>query len=169
MKTLRFAAICKILFCDISQTVLYLSFTSVGISGIFWTDPFSIINLFFKLSFQTFNLINSFTKCLLITINSPPNVLREYKLVVNGSNASLFPKICAVDAVGIGATNNEFLTPLDFISFLKDFQSQRPDKSESFLPHISYWKTPFSIGDPTIDSYGPNSFAKSLDDVNAAK
>ena len=128
-----------------------------------------MISLFFIPSFQIPNLINSFTKCLLITINSPPKVLREYKFVVNGSNASLFPKICAVDAVGIGATNNEFLTPYFITSFLNAFQSHLPDKSLSVLPHISYWKIPFSIGDPPIDSYGPNTFAKSLEDVNAAK
>ena len=35
----------------------------------------------------------------------------EYKFDVKGSKHSLFPKICEVEAVGIGATNKEFLIP----------------------------------------------------------
>jgi len=36
---------------------------------------------------------------------------REYRFDVYGSKHSLLPRICAVDAVGIGATSNEFRTP----------------------------------------------------------
>ena len=135
----------------------------------FCTDPFSIMSLSFISSLHRPFSINALTKCLLITINSPPNVLLEYKLVVNGSNASLFPNICAVDAVGIGANNNEFLTPYFTTSFLSVFQSQLPERSLSFSPHISYWKIPFSIGDPEIDSYGPTSLDMSFVEVIAAK
>ena len=69
-------------------------------------------------------------------------VILENKLDVNGSNDSLLPKICAVDAVGIGATNNEFLTPYVTTSFLNFFQSQRPDNSSSFIPHKLCWNSP---------------------------
>jgi len=38
-------------------------------------------------------------------------VLRKYIVLVTGSIHSSYPKICEVEAVGIGATNNEFLNP----------------------------------------------------------
>lgn len=49
--------------------------------------------------------------------NSPERVLRVYIFEVYGSKHSLLPKICEVEAVGIGATNKEFLTPCFFTSF----------------------------------------------------
>ena len=55
--------------------------------------------------------INFIIKYLFITINSPAKVLRKYIFEVKGSIHSLFPKICDVDAVGMGATNNELRTP----------------------------------------------------------
>ena len=55
-------------------------------------------------------------------VNVPANVVREYKLDVMGSNASVFPKIWAVDAVGIGATNKELRMPC-CARFLKESQS----------------------------------------------
>ena len=42
-----------------------------------------------------------------------------YIFEVYGSKLSLFPKICEVEAVGIGATNNEFRTPYLLIFSLK--------------------------------------------------
>ncbi|MNF98121.1 hypothetical protein D3C84_809720 [compost metagenome] len=88
---------------------------------------------------------------------------------VYGSNASLFPRICEVEAVGIGATNNELRTPCSITSFLNEAQSQRPDNSSSFIPHILYWNSPLDIGEPSNVEYGPSSFAISIEAVTAAK
>lgn len=40
-------------------------------------------------------------------MNSPESTRLEYMLEVKGSKHSLLPKICAVDAVGIGAVSRE--------------------------------------------------------------
>src|SRR5262245_52067547 len=88
---------------------------------------------------------------------------------VYGSNASLFPKICEVEAVGIGAINNELRTPFSITSFLNDAQSHLPDKSESCNPQRLYWNSPCEIGDPAKVEYGPSSFAISIEAVTAAK
>lgn len=48
---------------------------------------------------------------LLTIVNSPARTLLLYMLDVNGSVLSLFPIICAVDAVGIGAISKELRTP----------------------------------------------------------
>ena len=85
-----------------------------------------------------------------------------------GSKHSLFPKICEVDAVGIGATNNEFLTPFFFISFLSLAQSHLPLKSSSLTPHILCWNSPLEIGEPLYDLYVPSLWASSIDAVKAA-
>ena len=87
-------------------------------------------------------------------------------LLVYGSKHSLFPNICEVDAVGIGATNKEFLTPYCFTSSFNVAHSQR---SVGVTPHMSNWNIPFDTGEPAKVSYGPCSFAKSLLAVIAAK
>jgi hypothetical protein len=50
-----------------------------------------------------------------------------------------------VDAVGIGASNNELRTPNFATSSFKISHSQRFVGDTS---HMSYWKTPFETGDP---------------------
>ena len=88
---------------------------------------------------------------------------------VYGSNASLFPKICEVEAVGIGATNNEFLTPCFITSFLKPAQSQRPESSSSLMFQRLCWNSPCEIGEPLKEEYGPSTFDSSIEAVTAAK
>jgi len=48
-------------------------------------------------------------------MNSPDKTLLVNKLLVGGSKDSVFPKIEEVLAVGMGATNNEFLIPCSTI------------------------------------------------------
>ena len=72
---------------------------------------------------------------LLTTVNSPAKTLRLYILVVNGSVLSLFPIICAVEAVGIGASNKEFLAPYCAIFARNCVQFQRESGVATF--HIS--------------------------------
>ena len=55
--------------------------------------------------------------------NSPAKTRRVYKLLVYGSNDSLFDKIQLVEAVGIGAISNEFLIPFLTILDFKLVQS----------------------------------------------
>ena len=116
-----------------------------GISSIFCTDPFDAINLFFNESFHIPSFTKSLNKCLFTIINSPESTLLVYILEVYGSKHSLFPRIWAVEAVGIGAKRREFLTPCSITSFFKTSHSQR---SEGLTPHISNWKIPSEIGDP---------------------
>ena len=68
---------------------------------------------------------------------------------VYGSKHSLFPNICDVLAVGIGATNKEFLTPFLSTFFLKSAQSQFPLSSFSSTPHKLCWNSPLLIGEPS--------------------
>lgn len=56
-------------------------------------------------------------------------------LEVYASIDSLLPKICAVEAVGIGANKSEFRTPNSAIFFFNEAQSH---KSVGVTPHISY-------------------------------
>ena len=78
-----------------------------------------------------------------------------------GSKHSLFPKICEVEAVGIGATNKELRTPF-FTTFSRKLsQSQRPELGVTF--HISNWKMPLEIGEPSQVEYGPSLIANSMD------
>jgi hypothetical protein len=56
-------------------------------------------------------------------MNSPDSTLLVYKLEVYGSKDSALPSICDVEAVGIGAINNEFRAPKLVMSFLRRFQS----------------------------------------------
>lgn len=92
-------------------------------------------------------------------INSPLNTLLLYKLDVNASNVSLFPKIYADDAVGIGDTNNEFLIPYFTMSFFKEFQSY----NLASIPHKSNYNLPSLAGDPLKVLYGPSFLANSID------
>lgn len=78
---------------------------------------------------------------------------------MNASNVSLFPRIYDVDAVGIGATNKEFLIPYFFMSSFKEFQSY----ILAYLFQRSNYKSPSLAGDPLKVSYGPCSLANSID------
>src|SRR5579862_5619533 len=68
-----------------------------------------------------------------------PKELHLLPTEVYGSKHSLKPKICEVDAVGMGATSNELRTPCLAIFFLSLSQSHKSDGS---TPHISYCKIP---------------------------
>lgn len=89
--------------------------------------------------------IKSSTKCLLIQTNSPDKTLLVYRFVVYGSKLSLLPNIYEVDAVGIGAINNEFLIPWILISFFKVSQSY-PFVGTLF--HKSNYNFPSLAGEP---------------------
>ncbi len=106
-----------------------------GISGISATEPLAEIILFFKVSFQMPSFTRSRSKCLFTTTNSPDSTLLEYMLEVYGSKHSLFPNICDVDAVGIGATNREFLTPYFATS---SFKTSHSHLGEGVTFHMSY-------------------------------
>ena len=62
-----------------------------------------------------------------------------------GSIHSLYPKICEVDAVGIGANNNELRIPRSRIRVFKSVQSYR---SLGSTPHKSNCNSPREAGDP---------------------
>merc|ERR1719198_1234794 len=95
---------------------------------------------------QSLRACSSCCKCGLSTKNSPARVRRVYKLDVYGSKHSLLPRICAVEAVGIGATSNELRNPtLEILCFNVD-QSQRVD---GVTPHRSNWRSPLAAGEPT--------------------
>lgn len=57
------------------------------------------------------SLIKSASKCRDTHTNSPASVRRTYKLELYGSTDSVLPKICDVDAVGMGATSKLLRTP----------------------------------------------------------
>lgn len=63
-----------------------------------------------------------------------------------GSNDSLFPSIWDVEAVGIGATNKEFLAPNYLTSYLKASQSYLLVYGFSF--QRSNWNNPSDNGEP---------------------
>ena len=113
------------------------------------TLPLFAIILFLICSFHNPNSISSFIKYLLTTTNSPANVRRLYKLLVNGSKHSLNPKICEVDAVGIGASKSEFRIPCSMIDCFKACQSYRPGVGST--PHISNCSIPFDAGESSND------------------
>lgn len=82
---------------------------------------------------------------MFIQTKSPESTFLVYKFDVYGSKDSLLPKIYDVDAVGIGATNKEFLIPYYITSFLSESQSNLP---EGLWFHISNYSIPLEIGDP---------------------
>ena len=61
-----------------------------------------------------------------------------------GSIHSLYPRICEVDAVGIGAINNEFLIPYFIIP---SFNSCQLYLSLGVAPHISNCNNPLCAGE----------------------
>ena len=65
--------------------------------------------------------------------------------LVKGSTLSLLPKICAVEAVGMGATRREFLRPCSAILAFRPSQSCL---SVGFTPQRSNWRRPSEAGDP---------------------
>ena len=68
-----------------------------------------------------------------------------YKLDVKGSKDSQFPKIYEVLAVGIGATNKEFLKPCNLIYSFKLSQSY---SAEGLTSQRSNYNFPKEAGDP---------------------
>ena len=94
-------------------------------------------------------------------------------LLVIGSKHSLFPKICDVLAVGIGASNREFRRPCCFILSFKLFQlyiflRYTGSLSVGSTFHISNCKMPFDAGEPINVSYEPQRNEISIDACNAA-
>ena len=69
-------------------------------------------------------------------------------LEVYGSKHSLLPRICEVDAVGMGATSSELRTPLAAIFSRRPVQSWRSPPGISVTPHISGWRMPLDTGEP---------------------
>ena len=94
-------------------------------------------------------------------MNSPAMTLLVYTFEVYGSNDSLLPKIYEVDAVGMGESKSEFLTPCSITCFLKASQSYLSCLGLTF--HKSNWNFPSDKGEPLKVEYGPSSFAISMD------
>jgi hypothetical protein len=61
----------------------------------------------------------------------------------------LNPRICEVDAVGIGANNNELRNPICFILFFISFQSYLVSVSAGLTPHKSNCNSPLLAGEPS--------------------
>jgi len=64
---------------------------------------------------------------------------------VYGSKHSLLPRICAVEAVGIGASSSELRTPCCAMRALTSAQSHLFD---GVTPHMSNCSTPLLTGEP---------------------
>ena len=120
---------------------------------------------FFMAGVQRPKSTRSFNKYLFTMGNSPESTRRMYMFEVNGSKHSLFPKIWAVEAVGMGAIKRELRMPYFRISSRNTSHSQRP---EGFTFHMSNWKIPLDMGEPSYELYGPSSLAMSLEEVSAA-
>eukprot|EP00972_Heterocapsa_arctica_P098574 14547634-Heterocapsa_arctica.AAC.1 len=58
-------------------------------------------------SVQRPRLTRSRSRCRLTDTTSPHSTRRTYRFCVYGSKGSLFPRICAMLAVGTGATSRE--------------------------------------------------------------
>ena len=56
-------------------------------------------------------------------------------LLVYASIDSLFPRICAVEAVGMGASRSEFLTPC---CATRAFSADQSHREDGVTPHMSY-------------------------------
>jgi len=82
--------------------------------------------LFFLFSVTSMSLAEWYKFC---TWNSPDSTRRVYMLLVYGSKLSQLPRICAVDAVGIGAISKLLRTPylqsVDRTSLLLAFVKHR--------------------------------------------
>lgn len=70
-------------------------------------------------------------------------------LEVYGSKHSLLPRICAVDAVGIGAHSSELRSPCRAMRLRSSSQFQR---LVGVTPHMSNCSVPFEAGLPGYDS-----------------
>ena len=73
--------------------------------------------------------------------NSPASTRRVYMFEVYGSKHSLLPRICDVDAVGMGATRSEFRTPLAAI-----FERTPRSSAKMSQPAILRHKTAIPLG-----------------------
>merc|ERR1719197_1152462 len=93
--------------------------------------------------------MRSLSRYLLTTANSPAKTRLVNMLDVNGSKDSLLPRIWAVDAVGIGASNNELRQPCSARSLRSWAQSHR---EEGVTFHRSGWSSPWEVGDPSYVS-----------------
>ena len=112
-------------FWGISHTVLYNFLICSGIFEISKIEPLCATSQFLISDVHKFNLIKSLTRCLLTHTNSPARTLLVKTFEVTGSKLSLFPNTYEVDAVGIGASNKEFLAPNCITSLLSFSQSYR--------------------------------------------
>ena len=83
-----------------------------------------------------------------------------------GSNASLFPKICEVLAVGMGASSSEFRIPYFMMDAFISVQLYRELPGSIF--HMSNCNIPFEAGEPLNESYGPCNLESSTDASSAA-
>lgn len=82
--------------------------------------------------------------------------MTNHSHLVKGSTLSLLPRICAVEAVGIGATSSEFRRPCSAILAFRPAQSCL---SEGVTPQRSNWRRPSEAGEPSYVSYVPSSLA----------
>mmetsp|Transcript_111588 Transcript_111588/g.271097 ORF Transcript_111588/g.271097 Transcript_111588/m.271097 type:complete len:232 (-) Transcript_111588:186-881(-) len=166
MKAPRSAAWSMITFCLISHTVLYRARSSAGMAVMRCTLPLSAIIWRRTSLVHRSRSTRSRSKCLFTTANSPASTRRLYMLDVNGSMPSLLPRICAVEAVGMGAINSELRRPCSAILAFRPAQFHR---LVGVTPHMSNCSCPLLAGEPAYVSYGPSFSADSIDDSSAAK
>lgn len=133
--------------------------------GMFWIEPPAAMMRFFMLSSQRPKLIRSRRSQGHTTWKSPDSTRRAYSMDVYGSKHSFHPRICEVEAVGIGATRRELRTPCSLIWARRVVQSQR---SVGTRPQRSNWSLPCDMGEPSYVSYLPRSRAISHDASRAA-
>jgi hypothetical protein len=146
MKAPRLAAWSMMVFCLISHTVLYSSFSSSGMPFTFWMEPRSAMICRRTSCVHRPDSMRSCSRCLFTTGNSPASTRRLYTLDVKGSVDSLLPRICAVEAVGMGASSSELRRPCLTTRAFSASQSKRPE--EGFTPHMSNCSTPLLAGEP---------------------
>merc|ERR1719263_458977 len=133
-------------FCLISHVVLYNALRSSGMPATPWTDPLSAMIWFLISGVHNPRAMRSLSKYLLTTANSPARTRLVNMFDVNGSKDSLFPKIWAVEAVGIGARSNEFLHPCSARS-LRNLAQSHLEEGVTF--QRSGWSNPWDVGEPS--------------------
>ena len=105
------------------------------------------------------------------TTNVPPSVLRAYRFAVGGSNDSVLPRICDVDAVGMRPMSSELRTPWRAMRSRSAAQSNIVAWQCSAAPprHASNCSSPRDTGEPAYDGCGsPARSASAHDSLSAA-
>ena len=128
---------------------------SSGISGMPCTEPLCAMIWLRISSVHRPRAIRSRSRCWLTTANSPASTRREYRLDVYGSKHSLLPRICAVDAVGIGASSSELRSAVLRDLGAQAAQSHRGRRRDA--PHVVLQHALATRASPRTSRSGPRS------------